>query len=817
MSELAHGKRVLEHIERGLERYSRGELLAAIAEWEAALRLDPTNPRAHQYIQYVRENFELLAAQFGRVVDGGGAAAGAGAIKPLAASIGAGRATLPPLEPIVHATTTTQGEALAAMASGWDLEEFVPDALPPPPADSPVPPGIDVAAPSEREWAGSPDTGDDLAALAQAVVDPFGVALTPPHGLEALEPMTELPATRRREPVRETAESGSMEALAGLPLGATRVEGLEPGLDPERTRPDLSGPRPDERTTPRGLPVTREPEELTRDLRVELHPATAVPAVPGTGSAAPGTALAPGPWAPRASDEPGFAPAVEPVAPETDFSGLLDEINASPATPLAAPPAETTASPPEELVAAGVALEEPAQPAAPARPIHEGEHGELIVEIEAEPPDGFPSSSAGEFVVDLGSLEAEASRVARERAEATPRPMAAALDDEDLIITGTFAGPPQTNALASSSAVGAALVPPGLGVPTPVPPGLGVPTPLPPGLGVPTPVPPGLGMPTPVPPGLGVPTPHPPTGEIAAPLRPAAPHLPATLVLVAETPPPPTAPAASRAELYIEDSPTNNQRRYFEERHGVIEHEIRDDPSPPPHEPPVITLIPREESGGTTSPDRLRLGAATDPGAGSADPSALAGWSLQPADASALPGAPATSAQGSFEHEYTPLPAPYDPEQADDEFDDHHGQQATARHVAPDLGSADLPIGDRVTTYLTQARASFEQGALEDAFLAANAAFACDPRNEASAVRESERQLLIRIFEAQLGSLKRKPQIAMSPDEIARLGLDHRFGFMLSLIDGCTSYEDLLDIAGMPRLEAFRILNALLQKLVIVG
>lgn len=38
------------------------------------------------------------------------------------------------------------------------------------------------------------------------------------------------------------------------------------------------------------------------------------------------------------------------------------------------------------------------------------------------------------------------------------------------------------------------------------------------------------------------------------------------------------------------------------------------------------------------------------------------------------------------------------------------------------------------------------------------------------------------------------------------LELDHREGFLLSRIDGLTTIEDLLDVAGMPRLDALRLL-----------
>jgi hypothetical protein len=47
------------------------------------------------------------------------------------------------------------------------------------------------------------------------------------------------------------------------------------------------------------------------------------------------------------------------------------------------------------------------------------------------------------------------------------------------------------------------------------------------------------------------------------------------------------------------------------------------------------------------------------------------------------------------------------------------------------------------------------------------------------------------------------------------LSLDHRAGFLLSLVDGRLTIEELLDISGMPRLDALRILYGLLDQRVI--
>jgi hypothetical protein len=56
------------------------------------------------------------------------------------------------------------------------------------------------------------------------------------------------------------------------------------------------------------------------------------------------------------------------------------------------------------------------------------------------------------------------------------------------------------------------------------------------------------------------------------------------------------------------------------------------------------------------------------------------------------------------------------------------------------------------------------------------------------------------------------PSIAVPLHAISAEDLDHRTGFLLSRIDGMLTYEDILDVAGMPRMEAYKILSTLLRK-----
>lgn len=50
------------------------------------------------------------------------------------------------------------------------------------------------------------------------------------------------------------------------------------------------------------------------------------------------------------------------------------------------------------------------------------------------------------------------------------------------------------------------------------------------------------------------------------------------------------------------------------------------------------------------------------------------------------------------------------------------------------------------------------------------------------------------------------PWVMLSHAEITQLDLDHKEGFLLSLIDGRTSVETLLELASMPKRDVLRLL-----------
>ena len=73
----------------------------------------------------------------------------------------------------------------------------------------------------------------------------------------------------------------------------------------------------------------------------------------------------------------------------------------------------------------------------------------------------------------------------------------------------------------------------------------------------------------------------------------------------------------------------------------------------------------------------------------------------------------------------------------------------------------------------------------------------------AAVTPDEERALLQR-----LGSASAVPVLIT---DVTKLNVDHRAAFVLRFLDGRSTVDDILDACGLPRLEALRILDALLK------
>jgi hypothetical protein len=110
-------------------------------------------------------------------------------------------------------------------------------------------------------------------------------------------------------------------------------------------------------------------------------------------------------------------------------------------------------------------------------------------------------------------------------------------------------------------------------------------------------------------------------------------------------------------------------------------------------------------------------------------------------------------------------------------------------------------------------KAKFAMGDFSGALEVAERLLQTAPNHgEALALAKKCREVLSDMYSSRVGGLHRVPRIVMGPDQVRWLSLDHRAGFLLSMVDGVSSVDDLLDVSGMPRLDALRVLCGLLDQ-----
>ena len=86
-----------------------------------------------------------------------------------------------------------------------------------------------------------------------------------------------------------------------------------------------------------------------------------------------------------------------------------------------------------------------------------------------------------------------------------------------------------------------------------------------------------------------------------------------------------------------------------------------------------------------------------------------------------------------------------------------------------------------------------------------------DPSHaEAREYLKQNESTLIAMYESKLGPRDAIPRLAIKPEEVMWLNLDHRAGFLLAQIDGTVDYESLFALSGLPRLDTARILATLI-------
>jgi hypothetical protein len=136
--------------------------------------------------------------------------------------------------------------------------------------------------------------------------------------------------------------------------------------------------------------------------------------------------------------------------------------------------------------------------------------------------------------------------------------------------------------------------------------------------------------------------------------------------------------------------------------------------------------------------------------------------------------------------------------------------------VAPPPAAPPVETAAAVTDPVTEMQERFALGDYSGALVMAESMLDENPTHvEAREYAESCRSVLQQMYTARIGPLDRVPVVEIARDQLRWLSIDHRTGFILSLVDGISSLEMILDVSGMPPLDALRMLFELVQQRII--
>jgi hypothetical protein len=111
----------------------------------------------------------------------------------------------------------------------------------------------------------------------------------------------------------------------------------------------------------------------------------------------------------------------------------------------------------------------------------------------------------------------------------------------------------------------------------------------------------------------------------------------------------------------------------------------------------------------------------------------------------------------------------------------------------------------RITALLQKAVAFSESQDTAKAVAAVDLALSEDPNSAlGQKLIARNKDTIMQVFQTFIGDLERMPQLAKPLQELHNAPINPRAAFLLSRIDGSLTIDELLDVSGMPRLEAYR-------------
>jgi len=125
---------------------------------------------------------------------------------------------------------------------------------------------------------------------------------------------------------------------------------------------------------------------------------------------------------------------------------------------------------------------------------------------------------------------------------------------------------------------------------------------------------------------------------------------------------------------------------------------------------------------------------------------------------------------------------------------------------------ASAQAGGSIAALLRDAQELLRVENYEGALELYQAAASLDPaRVELEGYVDLLRSRLVKIYRERIGDGRQVPKLLVPLDRITRFDLPTEAGFVLSLIDGRTCFDELLSVAGIGPFEALRIFASLVD------
>jgi tetratricopeptide (TPR) repeat protein len=199
-----------------------------------------------------------------------------------------------------------------------------------------------------------------------------------------------------------------------------------------------------------------------------------------------------------------------------------------------------------------------------------------------------------------------------------------------------------------------------------------------------------------------------------------------------------------------------------------------------------------------------------------------------PAAVAALAAAVELAAQEDAHGEFAPSPWEDGPAGAEIQLESTGGldleavaEKSDLRPLVPEGApppSAPAQPRSDVDVWLSAAKELFALGDFTGSLELIEKILQVDPdHGEARDYLRHNEATLVSMYESKLAPLTRIPRLAIKPEEVMWLNLDHRAGFLLAQIDGTVDYETLFALSGLPRLDTARILANLIGEGVITS